>query len=208
LGKQPGKPVIGIVGGVGSGKSTVAKELARLGCAVIDADRIGHELLGAPDVREELHRRWGAGILDESGQVDRGALGRLVFADPDQLAALNGILHPRIRREAESRIASARACADVPAIVVDAALLLEAGWDDVCTHRVFVRSLPADRRSRVKQQRGWEEAEWARREKSQKGLDTKLRMCDYIVDNSSSLPHLVDQIRRLFGRIVSESGIP
>ena len=83
------KPVIGIVGGIGAGKSTVAAELARLGCGVIDADRIGHELLDESDVRAQIVEMWGPSVLDENGRVDRRCLAGRVFTDPAQLSALN-----------------------------------------------------------------------------------------------------------------------
>ena len=196
------KPVIGIVGGVGAGKSTVAAALAEFGCAVIDCDAIGHELLDREDVRAELRGRWGDGVFSESGAVDRDALAKTVFGSCEEVRALNAIVHPQIRRRVEDRIAEVRRSQDVVAIVLDAAAVIEAGWDDLWTHLVFVRAPEQARADRAGASRGWNEKDWRDREKSQISLDSKAARCDYIVDNSSSLSHLREQIHQLFLRIM------
>ena len=198
---HPIKPVIGIIGGIGSGKTTVADELAGLGCAVIDADAIGHELLDAPDVLGELRQRGGDEIFTGEGEVDRSALAEIVFASREELDALNGILHPRIGREMARAVDLAVADASVGAIVLDAALLVEAGWDELCSHVIFVDTPPDVRYRRVSEQRGWEEENWASREKMQISLDIKRRKCDYSIDGSSSVSHLRQQVRKLYPRI-------
>jgi len=199
-------PVIGVVGGVGAGKSTAARELAALGGSLIDADAIGHELLGEPDVQAALRARWGDRAILPGGQVDRGALARIVFADADELAALNAVMHPRIRRRIEQAIAAARRDPAVKAVVVDAAVLFEAGWDDLCTHVVFVAAPAEERRRRAATARGWDEAAWRRRENSQISLDTKAARCDYILQNRVNVSSLHEQARRIFKRIVSGGG--
>jgi len=203
--KGTGKPVIGLVGGVGSGKSTVAAELGRLGCAVIDADRIAHAMLTRDDVRQEVRRRWGSDAFDPDGQVDRDALGAIAFSDPASLARLSAILHPLIRQAGQEQLARCLARAEAPAVVIDAPLLIEAGWDTLCTHLVFVESSPVDRARRVRLERGWDKAKWQVRESSQKTLDTKAGMCDYILSNTSSVSHLLDQIHGLLEKIVHAS---
>lgn len=202
------KPVIGIVGGIGSGKSTVAGELVKLGCLLVDADRIGHQLLDDPQVRDQLRRRWGDEIFDSSGCVDRKVLGKIVFADAKELSALNAILHPLIRLEMERLITEAQLRKDVAAVVLDAAILFEAGWENLCHHLVFVKSSASQRLIRVRDQRGWDEATWSGRENSQNSLDKKALMCDYTIDNSSSVSHLAAQTRDFFNQIVNISGCP
>ncbi|MHC4716301.1 MAG: dephospho-CoA kinase [Planctomycetota bacterium] len=196
------KPVIGLLGGVGAGKSTVAAELAGLGCAVIDADAVGHELLADPEVKRELHRLWGDGVLDEAGEVDRSAVAERVFDDPDALAALNATMHPRMRRRMLERVERMRADPDVAAIVLDAALLLETDWQELCTDFVFVRADDQQRAERTRKSRGWSPANWARREKSQKALDIKAARAEYVIDNRSCLSCLREQVRTLFHEIV------
>jgi dephospho-CoA kinase len=204
----PDKPVIGIVGGIGAGKSTVAAELAALGCAVIDADAIGHELLRNPRIRRRLRARWGEGVLLPDGKVNRGALGAMVFASPADLKALNRIMHPAIRRRIEAQIARLRRRRDVPAVVLDAAVLLEAGWDTFCTHAVFVRAPKTLRIRRVRSDRGWKSTTLAAREKTQIPLDKKAGKCDYHIDNSSGVSHLREQVRKIFREMVSPADCP
>jgi dephospho-CoA kinase len=91
------KPVIGVVGGIGSGKSAIARMFVREGCAVIDSDRLGHEALELPGVKEELRGWLGEGILDRNGRVDRKAVGAAVFGDEGKVKKLEGMVHPRIR---------------------------------------------------------------------------------------------------------------
>jgi len=199
------KPVIGIVGGVGAGKSTVSAELAVLGCRVLDADALGHEMLRDEAVASAIRQRWGGGMFGPDGQVDRGALGGRVFADPAELSALNAIMHPPMRREMERLVEAWRSDAAVPAVVLDAAVLFEAGWDDLCTHLVFVETA---RRQRVMRtaSRGWDDATLAVREKMQIPLDKKRSKCDYLIQNSSGVSSLREQVRTLYHRIVHAAG--
>ena len=201
------RPVIGLIGGVGSGKSTVAAELAELGCAVIDADAVGHEVIQRDDVKGELRRLWGDGVFDESGAVDRSAVAQRVFADPDDLLRLNAVMHPLMRAEFIRRIDEFRGEAAVKAIVLDAAVLLEAGWDDLCTTVVFVDASEDVRRVRA-EARGWGESSWRRRENSQKPLDMKRSKAEYIVDNSSSLASLRESVRSLFHTLLHPTDCP
>ncbi len=196
------KPVIGLLGGVGAGKSTVAAELAALGCGVIDADAIGHELLSDPEVTEELVRLWGRGVLGVDGEVDRSFVGSRVFGDAEALAALNATMHPRMRRRMDERIEQMRSDPGVAAVVMDAALLLETDWQDLCTVFVFVRAGDQQRARRVEQARGWSHEDWAAREKSQKPLDMKADRADYVVDNRSCLSCLREQVRTIFHQIL------
>jgi len=197
----PKKPVIGIVGGIGSGKSTVAAQFVKLGCALVDADRIGHALIEQDEVRRELKARWPDAVAPD-GNVDRQALGERVFNDPRQLGELNGIMHPRIGRAMSQQIDEAMADPKVPGIVVDAAVLLEACWDKLCTQLIFVHCPASVRAGRVRTSRGWEVETWRQRENSQISLDKKRQRCDYTVDNSSSVSHLNEQVRRIFSRLL------
>jgi dephospho-CoA kinase len=206
MAEKPGKPVIGILGGIGAGKSTVAAEFAALGCALIDGDKLGHEALAQPAVKAELVRAHGRSILlGESGTIDRAALGKIVFDSPAELARLNALTHPLIRRAIERRIAAAAADPSVRAIVLDAALLLETDWQELCTHWVFVRADDELRCRRAAAKKGWDRAAWKKREKSQKPLDMKAAKAEYVVDNSSGLSCLREQVRLVFHRIVDSA---
>lgn len=199
--KAKDKPVIGLIGGIGAGKSTVAAELAALGCAVLDGDEIGHELLTDESVKRQVRERWGDGVFDADGDVRRSALGDIVFADADELAALNAILHPRIGQELKRRIGETRARRDVEAVVVDAAVLVEAGWQELCTTVVFVDAPRSARLDRVRTQRNWDDAELAARENMQFALDKKRAMADHVLSNLASDPSFAQDVRELLSRI-------
>lgn len=199
------KPIIGILGGIGAGKSTVAAELAALGCEVIDADAIGHELLRELDVKELLVREWGTQILGPDGQIERSSLAAEVFdklGRPQSLARLNQIMHPRIAQNIAERIKQAQEDPAVKAVVLDAAVLVEAGWDKFCSTCIFVKAPEQSRASRASASRGWAKSEWAARENSQISLDTKAQRCEYVVDNSSGVSHLRQQVRSILDRII------
>ena len=190
-------PVIGIVGGVGSGKSAVTRALAGLtSVAIIDADQLGHQALDLPGVREQLRQRFGPAIFDAAGSVVRPELARRVFGpEPaEQLARadLEAITHPVISRLAAEQIAGHRSKRGVRWIVLDAALLLEARWRNLCDVVVFI-DVPADRRlEQVKNQRGWSEAEWQRREASQWPVARKQAAADFTIANHGP----VDRVAR------------
>jgi dephospho-CoA kinase len=199
------KPVIGIIGGVGAGKTVVAEEFEKLGCRRIDGDAIGHALLLGPAVRDRLGAEFGPEVFDKAGAVDRSALARIVFDDADRLADLNRILHPLIRERIVEQIRLADA--DTPAIVLDAAVLLEAGWDELCTCVVFVCADATQRGQRVRTSRGWDDAAWRGREKMQISLDKKRAGSDHVIDNRSSAACLPKQVRVIF-ELIGRSADP
>ncbi len=184
-------PIIGIVGGVGSGKSTLARWVAEHHPAiVIDADRIGHELLLEPRVRSALRATFGDGIFAEDGSVIRAALARRVFGDsPEQQAArkqLDGLMHPLIREEILHR-ASAVDPQTTRVVLLDAALLLEAGLRNDCRAVVFVDTPAARRLQWVQQHRGWAPDELSRREASQWPLEKKRQSADEVIVNDGEI---------------------
>ncbi len=193
-------PVIGLVGGVGSGKSTAAAEFAALGCAVVDADKIGHELLGDDEVRSLIAERWGGCVIRDDGSVDRAALGEIVFGDADEREHLNAIMWPRMDAIIADRLAALRRRPGVPAVVLDAAVMFEAGWDRFCTHIIFIEASPEVRAARAAG-RGLSGRQWQVRENSQISLDSKRGRCYRVIDNSFSVSHLREQVRHVFRRI-------
>ncbi len=195
--------MIGIVGGIGAGKSTASAALADLGCAVIDADAIGHKMLAEPDVQSQLRRRWGDKVFAPDGTVDRAAVGQIVFNAPAELEALNAIMWPPMGDRIAQLIAKASTQASVPAIVLDAAILFESGWDALCTHVLFVDSPDADRAHRSAG-RGLDFDAWKSREKTQIPLDIKRLRCYRTVDNSSSVSHLLQQVRLIYHQILHD----
>jgi dephospho-CoA kinase len=198
-----GPPVIGLVGGIGAGKSRVAEAFARRGARVVSGDALAHEALRQPEVKEQVVRRWGARMLDDKGEVQRRLLAAVVFADPEELKALEAMVHPWIKTRIRAEVDAARADALVRLIVLDAAVMLEAGWHDVCDRLVFIDAPRDARRRRVAEQRGWKAEDLEAREAAQLPLTAKAAHADHTIDNSASLEHLerqVDELVRRWGR--------
>ena len=138
-------PVVGLTGGIAAGKSTVSERLGALGAHVIDADRVGHRVLmrEGGEAYEGVVAAFGAEILDEAGEIARPRLGRLVFADPARLAELNRLTHPPMRERMRREIEDVRGQPSPPPfIVLDAAVLFEAGWDALCDEVWTVSTAP------------------------------------------------------------------
>ncbi len=176
------RPTIGIAGGIGSGKSTVARILARLGCEVCISDDTARAVLDAPEVRAAVIGRAGAGVRAPDGSVDRAALGRALFADPALRADVERIMHPRI--EARRRAQFAAAPLSTRALIIDAPLLFEVGLERECDAVLFVDTPRDLRLARVRASRGWDDAELARREASQIPLEEKRRRSSDLVANT------------------------
>jgi dephospho-CoA kinase len=193
-------PVIGVVGGVGSGKSSVAAQLARAGGIVIAGDKLGHEALRQPDIKKRVQERWGSRVLDDAGEIDRKQLGSIVFADGQERKALEAMTHPYIAQRIREEIENALKRPDTHLIVLDAALMLEAGWHGVCDHLVFVDSPREVRLQRLKERCGWKARDVDSRESAQMPLTDKKRHADAVVDNSAGLDRLAPQIDRLLIR--------
>lgn len=196
------KPVIGLAGGIGSGKSMVARILATLGAGVIDSDALSHQALGEPEVARTLTEWWGDSIRGPDGQVDRIKLGQRVFQSVGEKARLEALLHPRIARQREALIEAFQANPAVRAIVLDSPLLFEAGLHQRCDAVLFVESDASLRAERVRLTRGWPPEELARREKFQKPLDIKRTQADHIVVNNSGRDALRHQVVRFFNRLL------
>jgi dephospho-CoA kinase len=196
------KLVVGVIGGIGSGKSQVATAFARHGARIIAGDQLGQAALRDPDIRARVASRWGNEILDDHGDIDRRRLAAIVFADASERKALEALTHPWIRRRIQTDMEEARHDPRVSLIVLDAAIMLEAGWNEVCDRLVYIDAPRAVRLQRVARQRGWTETEVTAREQAQLPLTEKVVRADHVLDNSSSLEHLnrqVDDLLRLWG---------
>lgn len=196
--------VVGIIGGVASGKSFVAGHLEDLGAEVINVDRVGHEVLRDPAVEAAARRRWGNAIFGDDGHVDRSMLARIVFAPgpngPRQLAFLERLTHPRIAERLRHEIANARTRSETKAVVLDAAVLIKAGWDRFCDKIVFVDT-PGDVRRQRTRQRGWTEEEFTAREAAQPALSVQRGIADIVVNNSVSREQIQAEVQRFWHSI-------
>lgn len=203
---RPGEPlVIGLCGGIGAGKSAVAAELQRLGCVVTDSDRVGREVLTRRHVLDQLVAWWGPHVLNDTGQVDRARVAQIVFADPEQRQRLEALTHPLIKADRHRALQHARDTA-APALVIDAPLLFEAGLDAECHVVLFVDAPREQRLARVRTNRGWDEAELARRESAQLPLDAKRQRADHVVINDADTGALREAVRRLWPSLLLPAG--
>jgi dephospho-CoA kinase len=202
-------PILGLLGGVASGKSTVAQHFAALGATVLDADRAGHEVLQMPSVLAAARDRWGEGIfsISPAGQIDRSKLAKIVFAPPPdgprERAYLESLTHEEIGRKllAQAEAAQTKSTTKYCWAILDAPLLLEAGWDKLCKRLVFVE-VPREERLRRAVARGWSEADFAARQAAQESLDFKRQRAADIIDNSGSAEHTYGQVLSLWKSLV------
>ena len=196
-------PIVGIAGGIGSGKSAVAGHFVQLGAVLVDADRLAKDALLRPDVIAKLTDWWGTDILDDQGLPDRGRIADIVFHDPDQRSRLESVIHPIVQAERNQIIRQAKDDPDVPMVVLDVPLLFEVGLHDQCDAVVFVDVDFQTRLRRVQMSRGWSGEELRRREKSQWPLEKKLALSDYVIQNNAREAECFDHVRGVFTRIVS-----
>jgi dephospho-CoA kinase len=196
-------PVIGVVGGIGAGKSSVAAAFAAQGAFVLDADEIGHALLSQRPAFEDVVKRFGnevaiPGTPETPARIDRAKLAARVFSNPAELKALERILHPRMRATFTKAIGRTVRRGQHRAIVLDAAVLFEAGWDDLCDLVVFVESPTDLRLQRVRESRGWDASKFAAREKAQLPLEVKQQRSDGLIVNLGDLDALAQEVDRIW----------
>ena len=196
------RPVtVGLLGGIASGKSTVAAELARLGAHVIDADRVAHRVLRDGAVKQKIRRRWGDEAFTRSGAVDRKKLAARAFATKREQQALVRITHPPILRSIRDEIAHVAHRRQPQIVVLDAALLAESGLAELCDITVFVSCDQERRTSRATAERGWPPGEVERRERYQRSLNEKQRCAGYVLHNCGTRRALLAQVRRLYAEL-------
>jgi len=189
--------IIGLVGGIASGKSTVARLFAEeRETTIVDADHLARHVLRQPAVRAALVRRF-PDCVGDSGELDRESMARRVFRRPRELEALEAILHPPIRQAIRRAIARAR----TPYVVLDAPLLLETGLDAMCDAVVYVACDARTRRGRARKTRGWSEAEHRRRESRQWPMRRKRARAGHVVRNDGTPTGARRDVRRVLRAI-------
>ncbi len=199
---------MGLVGGIGAGKSRVAALLAEKGAQILDADAIGHVLLNQPPARDQVIAHFGSGVVDREGEpdsqpsIDRKVLGAIVFGDESGRKALEAILHPRMRQTFEKAIARAARRRTNAAVVLDAAVLFEAKWHDLCDVVVFVDAPAETRLERVAHSRGWSAETLAARESAQLPLDVKRSRSDFVLENISEHEGLAAGVDAIWDKLI------
>lgn len=196
--------IVGLTGGIGSGKSEVARIFASLGAEVIDADVLAREVVepGSPALAA-IVSRFGAEFLDASGRLDRKRVATLVFQDPGARAELEAIIHPAVRARAMERIAAA-AEAGTAVVVYDVPLLYEAGLDRELPDVIVVDAGEAIRRERVRRRDGMSDAEIEARIAAQLPLAEKVRRARWVIDNSGALEETRRAVARLYGELARD----
>ena len=191
--------VIGVTGGVGTGKSTVAKMFGDLGARVIDADALAHEAMRTGSVAwRRIVEDFGEGILHPDRSINRQALGGIVFTDEDARRRLEDIIHPQVLKAIKRQLHAWKKNGRDLMVVLDVPLLLEAGLASMVDVVVVVRADPAAQHARLMQQRDWSEAEIQRRTGAQWSLADKEEHADAIVENSGTLADTRRQVRQLW----------
>lgn len=190
--------VIGLTGGIGSGKSEVSRRLRELGAAVINADQVGHQAY-APhsETWREIVHAFGAQVLQENGEIDRRQLGGIVFADPAQRARLNAIMHPRMARMVSDQLDELRA-KGCPAAVVEAAVLFEAGWDALVDEVWTVDAPEEEVVARLQARNGLEPAEIRQRIAAQMPAAERAARAAAVIRNAGSQETLAATVKELW----------
>jgi dephospho-CoA kinase len=196
------KPIIGILGGIGSGKSFVAEQFKDFGCLVIHADELAAEAYRLPEVRETLEKWWGKEVFNESGGINRKWIAGKVFNNPPELERLEGLIHPKVR-ELRDRMMETMPL-ETKAVVWDIPLLVEVGLDKDCDVMIFVDVPETIRIERVVKTRGWTQEELSRRDKIQIPLDKKRKLATFIMSNTAGADEVRCQIRQILPKIVDE----
>ena len=187
---------VGLTGGLASGKSFVGHALAELGCYLIEADKLGHEvMLPGAEAYDAIVREFGGGILEPDGQIDRHRLSALVWDHPDRLEKLNAIIHPPVVSREESRMAEI-AQADPRAIaVVEAAILVETGSYRRFDKLIVVTCTPEQQMERALKRGSYSKEEILARISRQLPLQEKVRMADYVIDTSGTKESTLEQLQ-------------
>ena len=193
--------IVGILGGIGSGKSTVTRMFVELGAEALDADEMAHEALETPAVRREVIDWLGTGILGTNGSVDRRAVARRVFKNPGDVRRLQSLVHPEVLRRIDARIHAHRENErQEHLLILDVPLLLETPLRDACQVLIYVDAPLEARRLRAVE-RHWDPEEVEIREKFQTSNEEKKRLSDFVIDNGGKLDETRRQVESCHARL-------
>jgi len=196
--------IIGITGGISSGKSTIGRMLASMGSEYIDADEMCHRLFLVQELKNKIVERFGNTVQDIYGKIDRSRLAEIVFQDKTCLDDLCSILHPIVIERIKSKIAEIENQGRRKAIVIDAALLEESDLCLICDFIIFVNTSRDHRLERSKTSRHWKEEELDKRERFQMALENKKKKADYIIDNNFTVDNTFRQVKEFWQLYIEE----
>lgn len=193
-----GLVLLGLTGGIGSGKSTASKSLCEVLDALhVDADRIVGELLQSPEVLSQIEVALGKAVTTGAGCVDRNLLSAVIFHDDEARQAVEEVLHPAVRRQVWQELVDREAEQPASFAILDVPLLRESGLDRICDSVLHVEVLAAERCRRACSRHGWTEAQWQSREDAQMPVDRKAALADAILKNDAGTANLMSQVQAL-----------
>jgi dephospho-CoA kinase len=198
-----GKPIIGIAGGIGSGKSAVARLFGEEKCLVIDSDAAVKEAYKRPEAVEAVKQWWGPRVVQSDGRVDRAKIAEIIFPDPEARKRLEALIHPLVHQARQTLMQQNAEDAQILAFVWDTPLLFETGLNWQCDAVVFVEAPEELRQERLARDRGWEPGQLAQRENLQWPLDKKREISDYVVVNTADAEYARGQVRQVLSRILA-----
>ena len=200
-----GKPIIGLIGGIGAGKTSVAKLFAEAGCCVVSADDLVHRAYKEERVKATLRKWWGNLIFDPAGNLDRSTVARKIFTNEVERRRLEAFIHPIVNSEREVLMRRAALNDGVCAFVWDTPLLVETGVNAKCDAVVFIDTPKEVRLARLAESRGWSADELDRREKSQAALETKRAVSHYVISNDGDEARARGQTLEILKLILEKS---
>ena len=197
--------LVGLTGGIATGKSTVSEMLRRLGCEIIDADRLARDVVEPEQPAwKQIVADFGRGVVNADGTLDRKKLGAIVFADPDRRKRLEAITHPAIRARFQARLDELAAQGFAGIVVFDAPVMIESGGYRNMDRLVVVVTDEATQASRLRTRDGTDDAEGRRKVASQMPLAEKAKLADYVIDNSGAPEATAAEVRRVFAALMAD----
>ena len=194
--------VIGVTGGVGSGKTTFVQTFERLGATIINADMLAKELTDKNDkIRTALKNKFGPGIFNRKGVLQRRKLGRLAFSNTRSLKLLNNIIGPALIKEIKNKISTFRKNEKTATVIVDIAILFEAGIESQFDKIIVITAPVQNRIKWLRKERNWHEEEILERMRSQMGIEEMRRRADIVVDNSGTIQELRQCAREIYNKL-------
>jgi len=197
--------LVGLTGGIATGKSTVSEILRQLGCEIIDADRLARDVVEPEQPAwKQIVAEFGGGVVTAEGALDRKKLGAIVFADPERRKRLEAITHPAIRARFQARLDELAAQGFAGIVVFDAPVMIESGNYKNMDRLVVVVTDDATQAGRLQERDGTDEAEGRRKIASQMPLAEKAKLADYVIDNSGDREATAAEVRRVFAALMAD----
>ena len=195
---------VGLTGGLASGKTFVGRALADLGCYLIEADKLGHQvMMPGAEAYDGIVREFGPTVLDAEGRISRRKLSGIVWNNPERLEKLNSLVHPPVREREESRMADIARTDPNAIVVVEAAILVETGRYKDFDRLIVVTCSSGQQMERALERGSYNKEEILARLSRQLPLEQKLRVADYVVDTSGTKEATLEQVRRVYAALLS-----